>query len=473
MSVGGRDVTAIVLAAGGGARMKSDVPKVLHPVAGRPVLVHVLAALAPLQLERRVIVSSKRKDEVVAAIDGSPFSEGLIYAVQDPPRGTGDAVQAALRAARFNDGLVLVVPGDTPLLETETLDALLHIHVAGDAAATALTARISDPTGYGRIVRDADHEVERIVEDRDASYEERAIDEINAGVYVFETEPLSQVLEKIDRENVQGEYYLTDVVALLRSAGHRVIGHRTHPQEVLGVNSRAQLARVGEMLRRRSCERWMDRGVTIVDPATTYIDASVRIGRDATIHPFTFLEGDTSVEERAEVGPQTRIVDTTIGQQARVSFAVVIGSHVGPEATVGPFASLRPGTRLERGSSVGTFVETKNAHIGEGSKANHLAYLGDAEVGRGVNVGAGSITCNWDGQDKHRTIIDDDAYVGSDTMLVAPVHLGKRSATGAGSVVREDVPDDALAVGAPARILEGKGNKMGVDENRADEEPRE
>ena len=473
MSVGGREVTAIVLAAGGGTRMKSDVLKVLHPVAGRPVLIHVLAALAPLQLDRRVIVASSRKKEIETAVGESSFSGDLLYAVQDPPRGTGDAVQAALRASGPIDGLALVVPGDTPLLETETLDTLLHIHNAGDAAATALTARISDPTGYGRIVRDDDNEVERIVEDRDASYEERAIDEINAGVYVFDSEPLSEVLEKIDRENVQGEYYLTDVVALLRSAGHRVIGHRTHPQEVLGVNSRAQLARVGEMLRRRACERLMDQGVTIVDPATTYIDPSVRIGRDATIHPFTFLEGDTTIEERAEVGPQARIVDTTIRERARVSFAVVLGSHIGPEATVGPFASLRPGTRLERGAKVGTFVETKNAHIGEDSKASHLAYLGDAEIGRGVNVGAGSITCNWDGQDKHKTIIDDDAYIGSDTMLVAPVHLGKRSATGAGSVVTDDVPEDALAVGVPARILEGKGNKMVTSENQAGDQPPE
>ena len=463
---------AVVLAGGGGTRMKSGLPKVLHQAAGRPLIAHVLSALAGLSITKRVVVASSRKDEIAAGLAGSGFPEGITYVVQEEPRGTGDAIRVALGELEGQER-VLVLPGDSPLIETETLDALLHVHVNGDAAATVLTAHISDPTGYGRVVRAQDGTVERIVEDRDATYEEREIDEINASVYVFDVALLTEVIHDVETENAQGEHYLPDVIALLRERGHTVVGYRTHPQEILGVNSRAQLARVSEMLRLRACERWMDRGVTIVDPHTTYIDSSVEIGRDATIHPFTFLEGRTSIGERATIGPQARVVDSTIDDEATVSFAVVLSSKVGPQASVGPFASLRPNTVLERGAKVGTFVETKATVIGEDSKANHLAYLGDAEIGRGVNVGAGTITCNWDGQNKHKTVIEDEVYVSSDTMLVAPVHLGKRSATGAGSVVKGDVPPDALAVGIPARIIEGKGNKMAKDAPEADEEPRQ
>jgi bifunctional UDP-N-acetylglucosamine pyrophosphorylase/glucosamine-1-phosphate N-acetyltransferase len=277
---------------------------------------------------------------------------------------------------------------------------------------------------------------------------------------VFELAGLAELLSKIDRENTQGEYYLTDVIALLRSTGKSVSAVVTDESEIAGVNSRSQLAAVSALLRQRACERFLEEGVTIVDPSVTYIDSSVKIERDATILPFTFLEGDTTVASGAEVGPQVRVVDSEIGPGAKVSFAVVRGSILGPETTVGPFASLRPGTRLEKGAELGTFVETKNTTVGEDSAAHHLSYLGDAEIGRGVNIGAGTITCNWDGQTKNKSVVDDDAYIGSDTMLVAPVHVGKRAATGAGSVVRGDVPDDALAVGVPARVIEGKGNKM-------------
>ena len=264
----------------------------------------------------------------------------------------------------------------------------------------------------------------------------------------------------MDSENSQGEYYLTDVVALLQSSGRGVRAVEVDEVEMSGVNSRAQLAEAGTLLFRRAAERWMDEGVTIVDPAVTYIDSTVTIAPDATILPFTFLEGETTVAAGAQVGPQVRIVDSSVGENARVSFSVVRSSELGPETSVGPFASLRPGTKLGRGAELGTFVEAKNTVIGAHSDAHHLAYLGDAEIGEGVNIGAGTITCNWDGQNKHRSVVDDDAYIGSDTMLVAPVHIGKRAATGAGSVVRGDVPEDALAVGVPARVIPGKGNKM-------------
>ncbi|MDQ3915338.1 MAG: bifunctional UDP-N-acetylglucosamine diphosphorylase/glucosamine-1-phosphate N-acetyltransferase GlmU [Actinomycetota bacterium] len=435
------------------------MPKVLHHAAGRPLLGHVLAALAPLPLQRRVVVVSRRGDEIVQALSASGFSEDLELVVQAPPRGTGDAVRVGLGAG-IEEGTVLVVPGDSPLLTPETMQAVLETHAAAGASVTVLTAEMPDPSGYGRVIRSEGAGIERIVEDRDASPDELAIREVNGGVYAFDTSALLDVVGAIGNDNAQGEYYLGDVLELIARRGGRVVAHPTAAEEVAGVNSRAQLADAGAALRRRAALHWMSQGVTIVDPATTYIDAGVEIGADATIHPFTFLEGATVVGPGAQVGPQTRLVDSTVEDGATITFSVVRGSVVGPEASVGPFASLRPGTRLERGARAGTFVETKNATIGEESKANHLAYLGDAEIGRGVNVGAGTITCNWDGREKHKTVIEDEAYIGSDTMLVAPTRIGKRAATGAGSVVRGDVPDGALAVGAPARIIEGKGNKM-------------
>jgi bifunctional UDP-N-acetylglucosamine pyrophosphorylase/glucosamine-1-phosphate N-acetyltransferase len=451
------DVSAIVLAAGDGKRLKSRLPKVLHRAAGRPLLGHVLAALEPLALGRRVVVVSQRRDEIERGLAEAGFGAGLELVVQSPPRGTGDAVRVGLEA--LSAGTVLVAPGDAPLLRTGTLRALLDAHEGSGAGATVLTARIADPAGYGRVVRDGGGSI-RIVEDRDATPGELALNEVNGGVYAFDGELLREVVGEIGNDNAQGEHYLGDVLTLMAGRGRDVRAFEAEPEEILGVNSRAQLAEVSAVLRRRVALDWMSEGVTIVDPATTYIDAGVEIAPDATILPFTFLEGSTTIGPGAEVGPQTRLVDTAVGEGAVVTFSVVRGSVVGPEASVGPFASLRPGTTLERGARAGTFVETKNTTIGEGSKANHLAYLGDAEIGRGANVGAGTITCNWDGRDKHKTVIEDEAYIGSDTMLVAPTRIGKRAATGAGSVVRGDVPDGALAVGAPARIIEGKGNKM-------------
>lgn len=453
-----RSRSAIILAAGEGKRLKSALPKVLHRAAGRPLVGHVLAALQPIEFDRRIVVASKRRDEIKNALDS--LGDGVDFVIQDPPRGTGDALRVALEALDEDQGQILVTAGDTPLLTTETLEELLEVHVRSGAEATVLTARGQDPTGYGRIVRDPGGKVEKIVEQRDATSSERAIDEINAGTYVFELGGLMEMLSKVDRENTQGEYYLTDVIALLRSTGKEVSAVVTDEVEIAGVNSRAQLAQVSALLRQRACERFLEEGVTIIDPSVTYIDSSVRIERDATIFPFTFLEGDTTVKSGAEIGPQVRVVDSEIGAGAKVSFAVVRGSVLGPDTSVGPFASLRPGTRLEKGAELGAFVETKNAVIGEDSSAHHLSYLGDAEIGRGVNIGAGTITCNWDGQNKNKSVVDDDAYIGSDTMLVAPVRVGKRAATGAGSVVRGEVPDDALAVGVPARVIEGKGDKM-------------
>ena len=451
---------AIVLAAGDGKRLKSELPKVLHRVAGRSLLGHVIAAIDPLQLAQIVIVCSNRVDEVASVVSSESPAADLDLVIQSPPRGTGDAVRVALQALRDDIQQIVILAGDTPLISTATISSMLARQEETSSVATMLTARVDDSNGYGRVVRGPEGNVVRVVEDKDATADEAAIDEINTGAFVFEREALATVLPKLGSDNAQQEYYLTDTLSLLLAEGHPISSCETTAEEADGVNSRAQLAVVGERLRRVVIDRWLDQGVTIVDPRSTFIDSTVSIGVDAVIQPFTFLEGDTRIGARAEIGPQARIIDSEIDSGASVTFAVVRGSKIGPDASVGPFASLRPGTVLERGARAGTFVETKKTRIGEDSKANHLAYLGDATIGRGVNVGAGTITCNWDGVSKHETVIEDDAYIGSDTMLVAPVRIGKRAATGAGSVVRGDVPDDSLAVGVPARVIEGKGDKM-------------
>lgn len=445
----------MVLAAGEGKRLKSDLPKVLHPVGGRPLLAHALAALDDLDLVRICAVVSAQRNEIAEALG----RDDIVYAVQDPPRGTGDAVRVALGALGADVDAVLVTNGDTPLVRSSTLRSMLETHLAGDASATILTTQAPGKSDYGRVIRMGDGSVDRIVEARDADEDQLALSEVNAGVYVFDSRHLSDALGKLDTSNVQGEFYLTDVIEILRAQGRNVLAQGAPWEETRGVNDRIQLSEVTGLMHRRAAEKWMAEGVTIVDPSSTFIDASVSIDRDATILPFTWLEGDTRIGARATVGPQTRVVDSDIAAEATVTFAVVRGSEIGPKASVGPFASLRPGTTLAKGARLGTFVESKNATIGEDSKANHLAYLGDAQIGSGVNVGAGTITCNWDGVRKHRTVIEDDAYISSDTMLVAPVRVGKGAATGAGSVVREDVPDGALAVGIPARNIEGKGHR--------------
>jgi bifunctional UDP-N-acetylglucosamine pyrophosphorylase/glucosamine-1-phosphate N-acetyltransferase len=468
-------LTVVVLAAGEGKRMRSSIPKVLQRAAGRTLLGHVLSAVAPLEPTRTIVVTSTRRDEIESVLDAEGFAEGLEFVIQDPPRGTADAARIALDALDEVDGHVLVVPGDTPMLNIHSLRALALEHEARHAVVSLMSARVHDASGYGHIIRDDQGRVLRIVEHRDATEEERQIDEVNASVYVFELERLRDALGKVDDGNSQGEFYLTDVIELFHNEGATVAAYRTKESEVRGVNSRSQLAVAAASVRRRECERHMDEGVTIIDPATTYIDATALIEPDAVIHPFTFIEGQSVIRSGAEIGPQVRIVDSEVEDGAKVSFSVVVESSLGPQSSVGPFASLRPGTRLERGAKLGTFVEAKKAHLGRDSRASHLAYLGDAEIGEGVNIGAGTITTNWDGINKHQTIIEDEAYISSDTMLVAPVKVGKRAATGAGAVVRDDVPDGALAVGVPARIIEGKGNRMQPrkveDKGGEDEQP--
>ncbi len=437
------DVAAIVLAAGKGTRFRSDTAKVLHRTAGRSLLGHVLAALEPLGLGQVVVVVGHQAD-AVAAEAGAAGGAGVTTARQHRQHGTGHAAAVGLGAVDDGIGQVLVVPGDAPLVTPGALEGLL---AAGGEGAALLTTERDDPTGYGRVLRDREGAVTGIVEEADATPEQREVREVNAGMYVFRRERLARALEQVDDDNAQGERYLTDAVGVLADGGRRVAAHTAAATTTTGVNDRAQLARAGRLLRRRHLDRLMrEVGVTVIDPATTYVDVTARVGRDTVVHPGCRLRGDTRVGERVELGPDADLTDTLVEDGARVRHAVCDHASVGPGATVGPYTHLRPGTRLERGAKAGGFVEVKAARLGEDAKAPHLAYVGDAEVGAGVNFSCGAVTVNYDGYDKHRTVVGEDAFIGCDTMLVAPVTVGAGAMTAAGSTITDDVPPGALAI---------------------------
>jgi len=458
----GNNLAIIVLAAGQGTRMKSRVPKVLHPIGGRPLVGHVLTTAARLGASHIEVVVRHERDQVVAAL--SADYPDVVFVDQDDVPGTGRAVEVAIEAIPDFDGDVLILSGDCPLADADTLRSFLAEHRASGAAATLMTAVVDDPTGYGRVIRDADGGVDRIVEQKDASDEEAAVREINAGMYVFRVDALRRHLPEVGVENAQGEKYLTDVPGMLRAAGDRVAASVVSDVTVTyGVNDRAQLAEVGRLLNARIVRRWQLEGVTIVDPATTWIDDDAKLAADVTILPHTQILGATVVESGAVIGPDTTLVDCEVGEDATVRRTDATLAVIGAAATVGPFSFLRPGTVLGTKGKIGAYVETKNAEIGEGSKVPHLSYVGDATIGRGVNLGASTITANYDDVNKHRTVVDDEVHTGSHTTLVAPVRLGAGAKTGAGAVVRKDVPAGALAMSvAPQRNIEGW-----VEKNRA------
>ena len=431
----------IILAAGEGKRMSSDLPKVAHVASGRPLLNHVIAAAAPLLPANTVVVVGHGADRV-----RSLLPDGVVDALQADQLGTGHATRIGIDAlgAVDPDDIVLVLYGDTPLLGPELLADLADLD--DDEAARLISADMEDPSGYGRVIRDERGEISGVVEDRDCTPEQRDIDEVNAGIYAIRAGRLTETLKQVSNDNAQGEYYLTDVIGILVAEGDKLTAVKASPQEVMGINSQDQLALARKELQRRTTQRLMESGVEIIDPDHTYIDESVTVGPGARIYPGTHLEGATSVGAGSRVGPDVFAVDSTIGESSTVWYAVLRSAVVGDECEVGPYASLRPGTVLQRGAKAGTFVETKNTTLGEGAKAPHLTYLGDATVGARANIGAGTITCNYDGFDKHPTEIGEDAFIGSDTMLVAPVKVGDRAITGAGSVITSDVADDALAV---------------------------
>ena len=405
---------------------------------------YVLDVGASLRPQTITVVVGYEGDRVQQALSARP---GLRFALQEPQLGTGHALLQAEPLLRGCTGTLVLLSGDVPLLRSDTLGRLIDAHARAGAAATVLTARVQRPAGYGRIVRQ-EGTIARIVEHRDATEAERQIDEINTGIYAFDLEPLFDALHAIGSSNAQGEYYLPDLVAIYRRRGLRVETVETGDvQEVQGINSRSELAEAGARVRRERCEALMAAGVTIVDPSTTYIDAGVRVGADTTLHPNVYLEGSTTIGEGCEIHPGVRIVDSVVGNRVIIlDHCLVRSSAIADEAHLGPFAHIRPDSRVMEGAHVGNFVELKKTTLGRGSKANHLTYLGDATVGTKVNVGAGTITCNYDGEKKHPTVIEDGAFIGSDTQLIAPVKVGRGAYVAAGSSITEDVPPGSLAV---------------------------
>ncbi|MBH0131141.1 bifunctional UDP-N-acetylglucosamine diphosphorylase/glucosamine-1-phosphate N-acetyltransferase GlmU [Salinibacterium sp. NK8237] len=456
-------LAVIVLAAGQGTRMKSAKPKVLHRLAGRELIGHVVAVARELNPDHVIAVVRHQRDEVVASL--TELMPDILIVDQDDTPGTGRAVEVAVDSLPADfDGDVVVVSGDVPLLDSATLALLLEQHRAQSAAATVLSAILDDATGYGRVVRDAAGGLDRIVEQKDANADEIAITEINSGTYVFRVGPLREQLVRLTTDNAQAEKYITDVVGLLRGVGATVAAMPvTAGWMVAGVNDRVQLAEAARRMNELIVQKWQRAGVTIEDPATTWIDADVTLNPDVEILPGTQLKGATLVQSGAIIGPDTTLVDCEVGENAVVKRTDATLSVIGANASVGPFAYLRPNTKLGVGGKIGTFVETKNSTIGEGSKVPHLSYIGDTEVGVESNVGAGTITANYDGVNKSRTVVGSHVRTGSHNVFVAPVRIANGAYTGAGSVIRKDVPAGSLAINvAPQRNISGW-----VETNRA------
>ncbi|MGV0604470.1 bifunctional UDP-N-acetylglucosamine diphosphorylase/glucosamine-1-phosphate N-acetyltransferase GlmU [Mycolicibacterium sp. XJ1904] len=454
------ETAVVVLAGGAGTRMRSDTPKVLHTLAGRSMLAHALHAVAKAAPQHLVVVVGKDRDRVTPEVErlAAELGRPIDTATQEQQLGTGHAVQCGLAALPVDfAGTVVVTSGDVPLLDADTLADLISTHNTRRTAATVLTTTLPDPTGYGRILRTQDGEVMGIVEQADATPEQRAITEINAGVYAFDAVALRSALGRLGSDNAQQEQYLTDVVSIVRSDGLVVRAkHVDDSMLAAGVNDRVQLAELGAELNRRIVANHQRAGVTVVDPATTWIDVDVTIGRDTVVKPGTQLLGDTRIGGRCEVGPDTTLADVTVGDDATVCRTHATSSVIGDGATVGPFTYLRPGTVLGADGKLGAFVETKNSTIGTGTKVPHLTYVGDADIGEHSNIGASSVFVNYDGETKNRTTIGSHVRTGSDTMFVAPVTVGDGAYTGAGTVVRDDVPPGALAVSAgPQRNIDG------------------
>ncbi len=455
------------MAAGEGTRMRSSVPKVLHEVCGRPMLAWPIAAVREAGAARICVIVSPDRDLSQAIPDGAETI------MQPEPDGTGGALRAALDVIRESD-TVLVLSGDHPLVSAEIIGELIATHRDAQAAATVMTTEMEDPASYGRIIRDAQGDIERIVEAKtagDATPEELAIREVNAGTYAFDAEPLADALSRLSNDNAQGEYYLGDVLPLLREQGLRIAAYQApDPGVNLGVNDRADLARAADEARRRILTAHMKAGVTIEDPSATWIDADVRIEPDATILPGTSLRGSTAVGAGSTIGPMTTLINSAVGERATVIQSYLIECEVSDEATVGPFTYLRPDARLGEGAKAGSFVEIKNSDIGRGAKVPHLSYIGDAEVGEGTNLGASTVTANYDGRSKNRTKIGKNVHTGVDTTFVAPVEVGDDAYTGAGSVITEDVPPGALGIArAEQENVEGYAAKKAKESSEAED----
>jgi bifunctional UDP-N-acetylglucosamine pyrophosphorylase/glucosamine-1-phosphate N-acetyltransferase len=445
---------SLILAAGKGTRMKSDLPKVAHKVNGVPMVKKITNILDDLGVEKNILILGHQKEVVLEAV--GPENT---YVVQEEQLGTGHAVIMAKEELKDYDGDVMVVCGDTPLLRSETLKKLYEKHVATKATTTILTSIYENPFGYGRIVK-KNGLVKAIVEQKEADFETQQIKEVNAGVYVFNSKKLFDALDKMDNNNAQGEYYLTDVIKIQVEKDEVIESYILEDNdEILGVNSKVQLSQAEAELRRRKNIKLMEEGAIIIDPASTYIEESVTIGRDTVIYPGAIIQGNTTIGENCEIIGNTRIIDTTIKNNVRIESSVLEESLIEDKVTIGPFAHIRPKTHLKEEVHIGNFVETKKAILEKGVKAGHLTYLGDAEIGENTNIGAGTITCNYDGKNKHKTTIGKNVFVGSDTELVAPINIGDSVVIGAGSVITKDVPANALAVARGKQVIKKEWTK--------------
>ena len=442
------------MAAGLGTRMKSNRAKVLHELGGIPLIAHVVRTAKALDPRQILVVVGHQAEEVEQATRAE-VGELASFVVQEKQRGTGDAVESARSVLEDSDSLVLVLSGDVPMIKVETLKKLIEHHDSTPAKCSILSVRLENPSGYGRVIRDQNCNFQKIVEQRDATDEQRQVKDINAGIYCFEARDLFRALRKVEPANDQGEYYLTDVPEIiLKSGGTVTIYQHNDPREVFGINTRAELAEFENLLRRAVIRRLMiEAGVTFIDPSHSYISFEAQIGRDTIIHPNVTIEGKSIIGEGCVIRAGARITNSRLGDGVVVKdHSVIVDSEIQANCSVGPFAHLRMNAVLEEKATVGNFVEVKKSRLKRGTKAMHLTYLGDATIGERTNIGAGTVTCNFDGTRKHETIIEEDVKIGSDTMLVAPVRVGARSVTGAGSVVTKDVPPDSLVAGVPAEV---------------------
>ena len=442
----------IVLAGGIGVRMKSGFPKLFHRLLGKPIIKYVLENISALNLERVIVVVPPSLEEDFRKIGGDSF----FYIIQETPLGTGDAVKRALPEIEDSEN-VLVVNGDAPLISEEILERLINSHIGDKSSATLLTTVLHKAKEYGRVIKDSSGKVLRIVEAKDASLEEREIREVNTGAYCFSVEDLTLALTRLSNENAQKEYYLTQLVEILNSMGKSVKAYPTDLGSLaLGINSRKDLAEATRSLLSRKIEQLMEDGVTIILPEATYIGPDVKIGKDTVIEPYCILKGNTVIGNNCCIGPSTYLDDANIGDNCEVFYSVIKSSTVESNVKVGPYSQIRNGTIIKSEAAIGNFVEVKNSIIGSHTKAMHHSYLGDAEIGERVNIGAGVITCNYDGKKKHKTIIEDDAFIGSNSNLIAPIKIGRGAVTGAGAVVTKDVEPNTVVVGVPARFLKKK-----------------
>lgn len=445
------DKCAVILAAGEGKRMKSDIPKVLHRVCGKEMVNHVIDTMRLAGIESVNVIVGKAAEKVMEGTN----SRNVSYSIQEKQLGTGHAVMCAGDFLSGKKGIVAIFTGDAPLIKEDTVERLLQFHAENNYSAVILTSLVDNPTGYGRIIRE-NNEVKKIVEHKDCNEEELKVNEINAGMYCFDIESLFHSLKKLNNNNAQGEYYLTDVIGILKSEGKKVGAMITDFEETLGVNSRGELSQAESIMRKRINNMHMENGVTLIDPLNTYIDRDVIIEADTVIYPGNLLEGKTTIKKGCTLLPNNRIKDSIIESNVSIQSSIILESSIGEETTVGPYAYIRPETRIGKHVRIGDFVEIKKSSIGDNTKVSHLTYIGDAEVGKGCNFGCGTVVVNYDGRKKHKTIIGDNAFIGCNTNLVAPVEVKENAYTAAGSTITEEVPKGSLAIGRARQVnIEG------------------